>query len=58
MIIEIKKDLLTKKFLRIFEKKKNYTRKIGKGEMYYFNLEDFYIETKELFEKDINCWWK
>ena len=48
-----------KKIFKNYKKKKKlYKEKIGKGEMYYFNLEDFYIETKELFEKDINCWWK
>lgn len=48
-----------KKIFENFEKKNNfYETSFGKGKIYYFNLEDFYFTTCELFKKDINCWWK
>ena len=48
-----------KKIFDNFEKKnKLYKSTLGKGEIYYFNIQDFYLVTCALFKKDINCWWK
>ncbi len=54
-----KKRSFNKKIFEHFEQNKvlhNIT--LGKGKIYYFNIQDFYATTCELFEKDINCWWK
>ena len=48
-----------KKIFEYFEQnKKLYKNTLGKGKIYYFNIQDFYVTTCELFKKDINCWWK
>ena len=48
-----------KKIFDNFEKQKKMSVcNLGKGKLYYFNLEDFKLVTKELFQNDINCWWK
>lgn len=48
-----------KKIFENFEQNKRlYKSTLGKGAIYYFNIQDFYVTTCELFKKDINCWWK
>ena len=48
-----------KKIFENFENKSSlFKSNFGKGYIYYFNLNDFYSITSELFKKDINCWWK
>ena len=52
-----KKRSFNKKIFEHFEQNKvlhNIT--LGKGKIYYFNIQDFYATTCELFEKDINCY--
>ncbi len=54
-----KKRSFNKKIFSNFEKEnKIFEDELGKGKIYYFNLKEFYNETKKLFKKDINCWWK
>jgi len=54
-----KKRSFNKKIFSNFESKnKLYENNLGKGRIYYFNLREFYNETKNLFKSDINCWWK
>ena len=48
-----------KKIFENFEKRGSLKQTtLGKGEMYYFDLNEFYSITKRLFDKDINCWLK
>ena len=48
-----------KKIFENFEKKGSLRQtKLGKGVMYNFDLNEFYLLTKKLFEEDINCWLK
>ena len=48
-----------KKIFENFENKSSlFKTNLGKSYIYYFNLNDFYSITSELFKKDINCWWK
>ncbi len=48
-----------KKIFENFEKKGNlFQTSLGKGKMYYFDMNEFYSITKKLFEDDINCWLK
>ena len=48
-----------KKIFENFEKKEDLKQtNFGKGNIYYFDLNKFYSITKNLFEEDLNCWWK
>jgi len=65
-ILDVMKDHLpnhlrskNKKIFENFEKKGNLKQTtLGKGNIYCFDLNEFYLITKKLFEEDINCWLK